>query len=403
MKLAFNLSTTALSLCAVCCSNVLHTQAQTPLILLAGQSNMVGSPNEAGERYEQDVLARTNTIQPGLTFDNLLPLLVSPAMQQTNITTEFRRELVDLLTRILGYVHNGTDVVPEHQVDLLIELGQRFPTLYTSLADPLGNVYCSDVTPPIAVQEFMSAVPLSPNSGCGNPYGPELVLGHTLGFLPDGKESGSDLSFIMPKVSRGGTQIRGNWSKAEGDLWSTLQSRIAHIDSVSTQCQTGSGCSWDAFVWFQGENDSMDQPNAENYEGDLITFLADVRAELFAAGTRYAAPEEIPVVIVQIGSFFRAREFGTVVARAQASVAASDAFASIVWTDDLGTFYHYDASSQLIIGDRVARALEGLWKGTIVMPPLDRSWFGSCQQNGQKCHTNAACCGGKCAYSRCGT
>ena len=66
--------------------------------------------------------------------------------------------------------------------------------------------------------------------------------------------------------------------------------------------------------------------------------------------------------IVQIGSWAQSLNYGkgVAVSNAQTAVVKADKYARIVNTADLNGFYHYDPAAQLIIGERVALAVQSL-------------------------------------------
>jgi hypothetical protein len=70
----------------------------------------------------------------------------------------------------------------------------------------------------------------------------------------------------------------------------------------------------------------------------------------------------LPVVIVQIGSWAQSLNYnkGVAVSNAQTAVVKADKYARIVNTADLNGFYHYDPAAQLIIGERIALAEQSL-------------------------------------------
>jgi Carbohydrate esterase, sialic acid-specific acetylesterase len=197
---------------------------------------------------------------------------------------------------------------------------------------------------------------------CGEDFGPELMMGHMLG-----KTLGSPTSLI--KVAVGGTTLYCDWRSPSrqdsvvvpedktrcGELYDELSARIkslatkpaeVHPDCASKKCQ------WSAFVYFQGENDAFVPQGAKDYEVNLRLLIADVRK---AVGN-----PKLPVVIVQVGAWGGGVADGKLVAAAQKKVAESDANARLVVTSDLSTYYHYDSAAQLIIGERVAKAVQAL-------------------------------------------
>ena len=192
---------------------------------------------------------------------------------------------------------------------------------------------------------------------CGKPFGPELTLGHYLA-----KNNRTPTSLI--KVAVGGTTLYTDWlsptaaanvGRAVGLQYEALKARINSLqsapDSVNLGCVQAT-CEWSAFIWFQGENDSFDFENANSYEENLRTFIADIRVET-------GAPN-LPVVIVGTGYWAQSMEFGSVVATAQQNVADGDNSVALVRTDDLSRFFHYDPPSQMIIGERIGVALDTL-------------------------------------------
>jgi len=192
---------------------------------------------------------------------------------------------------------------------------------------------------------------------CGSPLGPEVVLGHYWA-----KTSSSPTALI--KVGKGGSSILTDWRSPSivtndggnvGEYYNKLENRIQSLDlnpeSVHPDC-VSQDCHWGAFIWFQGENDSFNQENAELYNQYLKYLVADVRAEI-------GAPE-LPVIIVQIGAWAQSLSYGKVVEAAQRAFVDGDLNATFVETGDLSGFYHYDPASQFIIGERVGKALKSM-------------------------------------------
>ena len=199
--------------------------------------------------------------------------------------------------------------------------------------------------------------PVSPTA-CGayhNQYGPELMFAHVFPKLNSplkGKKIG------IAKVAAGGAEIYRNWMKDNKDLPNNYW--YALVDVIK-----GSNGSLEAFVWFQGENDSFDDWNRENYLENLTKFVADVRQEIFDTSTKFAQPADIPVIIVELGRWIWT--MNAAVIEAQRTFVENDPRADIVRTgagDDerkqLSQFYHYDLGSQIIIGRRIAKKMKKL-------------------------------------------
>lgn len=182
-----------------------------------------------------------------------------------------------------------------------------------------------------------------------------MVFGQALG-----KAGHSSTSVI--KVAYGGTTLHEDWRSPSmggtpnaNDHYAKLKSRIKSLKdkpaSVNPAC-TARACRWSAFVWFQGESDGFNKVHAEAYGQNLKNFIADVRAE--------AGSPTLPVVIVQIGAWGQSISFGKNVSSAQTAWVNADKNARIVNTADLSGFFHYDPAAQLVIGERIALAVQSL-------------------------------------------
>ena len=215
----------------------------------------------------------------------------------------------------------------------------------SSLSSPLSTVMCATQDVPVA--------PLATN--CGNIFGPELLLGRYL-------SANSFTPTSLIKVAKGGTTLYTDWRSPKtvaqsggsvGPLYTQLASRIDSLKSspagVHPNCAS-EACRWAAFIWFQGENDSMDQAAANAYAQNLRNLIADVRGKVGSSN--------LPVIIVEMGKWPQSLDYGPVVLAAQRSVVAADPYARTVKTDDLSGFYHYDPIAQMVIGERVGIALK---------------------------------------------
>jgi hypothetical protein len=288
-----------------------------PVFLLAGQSNMEGNVDKT-------------------VLETLLRELSRGASAAT-----LKAVLYDwYFNQNAGYASYGySDTMANFEVSELLRLHQA-GLVNDSLKAPYDKIWCAWNETPVA--------PLTTN--CGNPFGPELVLGRFLGTT-----TYSPTSLI--KVAKGGTNLMSDWRSprsggATGPWFQALRDRIRSLRSapasVHPDCVSKS-CRWAAFIWFQGENDAFDRTAADSYAQNLRNLFADVRDDV---GTR-----ALPVIIIKIGKWAQSVDFGASVAAAQESVAREDPDTSIVITEDLSGFYHYDPAAQLIIGERVGVAL----------------------------------------------
>jgi len=128
----------------------------------------------------------------------------------------------------------------------------------------------------------------------------------------------------------------------------------------------GAQGSLEGFVWFQGENDSFDDWNKENYLDNLTKFVEDVRQEIVVSSNgKFSSAVDVPVVICELGNWIYGID--PAVIEAQRSFVANDSNSILVPTgagpdpkEIFTAFYHYNAASMLIIGNRVAKAMAEL-------------------------------------------
>jgi Carbohydrate esterase, sialic acid-specific acetylesterase/Immunoglobulin I-set domain len=302
---------------------------ELPMFLMAGQSNMEGNVDEA-------------------LFKSLLTDLASGASTDSIKTTLAERIRVWHVVANNGYASYGYNPsMAAFEASELVRLNAA-GLMGANLTTPNPKVLCSWNDAGISPL-FASTL----STKCGNAFGPELMFGQVLS-----KAGYSSTSLI--KVAHGGTNLYANWRSplsggTVGPLYTELRTRIQSLKSapasVNPSCTTRA-CKWSAFVWFQGEADA-DSVNGDLYEQNLKNLIADVRSD--------TGSPTLPVVIVQIGSWAQSLKSGKTVAAAQASVVSADKYARIVNTaDNLSGFYHYDPASKLIIGERVALAVQSL-------------------------------------------
>jgi hypothetical protein len=298
-----------------------------PVYLLAGQSNMVGNVDES--------------------------LLNNFLIEFSNKASDLEKRLGDRLWAWYQTIDPKgeyyTRSSPEYQKVATYEISElirlhREGLISDQLTKPHPSVMCS----------FNGSKVEALRVNCGQAFGPELMMGHVLS-----KTLGSPTSLI--KVAEGGTTLRFDWtSPSRGDQPVGAQYKLlsARIKSLTTKpaevhpnCASKK-CRWAAFVYFQGENDAFDDKAAMDYEINLRALISDVRKEV--------GNPNLPVVIVQVGAWGSSVGKGNLVAAAQKTVVQSDAHARLAVTSDLSTYYHYHSGAQLIIGERVAKAVQEL-------------------------------------------
>jgi len=323
-----------------------------PRFLFAGQSNMVGWSDE---NYE------------GL-FTELVTILKQKEWSKNQ-----------KLTKMEEVINQTTESDPQasaNEAKFLYKIRKYMKR--KKFIKNYKKVVCSSTDPSRLTNELDCERPISPTAcgGSGNQYGPELMFAHQFPKLKS-PYKGRKIGII--KVAEGGTRIYNNWMKEMDGIgknhWSLLSNAI-HAAKGTIE----------AFIWFQGENDSFGTWDTENYLDNLQTFVADVRTEIFDASknngsTRFDSPSDIPVVIVELGCWIYC-DGNTGVTEAQRSFVESDKNAMLVETggsdDDnekMAKFYHYDSAALLIIGSRIAKILAKLLKKQLNRAYSDKHTF----------------------------
>jgi len=296
--------------------------------LFSGQSNMEGNSNEALE---------------GL-FDEMIKILNSDVAKKRKMNS---------LIKLMNRAEDSNKDASRNQAKLILKM----KNLQKYIVKDHKTATCSFTEP--NKEDFLSCErPASPTAGCGAPFGPELMFSHTFSRLQKIKKK-----IGIVKVAVGGTTLYENWSKSQQDsknnYWWALRDAVAAAKG-----------SIEAFVWFQGEEESLlERPAAEKYLDRLTELVKNVRTEIRkAAPSKFATIGDVPVVIVELGQWpYADLPYGKAVIKAQQKFVKRDNNAILVKTgagDDrkkgLSEFYHFDAAAMLIIGDRIAKGLQAL-------------------------------------------
>ena len=259
-----------------------------PRFLFAGQSNMVGHSMQA---------------KPDL-FLELINALKSEGT---------KAEKISKMKEQIMKANVSTLYSSANEAKILYAM-RRFLTKPKILNPTEENALCS-FTDPSFMDELDCERSVTPTA-CGGKYagigefGPELSFAHSF-RTSETKYNGKQIGII--KVAVGGTQIQKNWSKensgnAEDENNENYWQYIA--DAIEASNGTIAG-----FVWFQGENDSFDEANYENYLEHLTTFIANVREEIFSSSTAFQSARAIPVVIVELGAWIYGMNPAVIVAQ----------------------------------------------------------------------------------------
>jgi hypothetical protein len=162
-------------------------------------------------------------------------------------------------------------------------------------------------------------------------YGPEL------GFGLQVEQAGSLPEFGMVKVAMGGSSMYAHWAP-DGPLRAEL---FARTEAVLAQKPDAAVA---GLIWFQGFNDQFEAEHQEGYADNLTNLIEAFRSA-------YGASQ--PVVVVQ------SQKTGglTKIAAAQEAVADAMDNVSLVESSGMSECFHYDATSQLVIGQRSGAAM----------------------------------------------
>lgn len=302
--------------------------------LFSGQSNSIGFTTNGQSIGHDD------------TYWMRLMRLFSIA-EKIGTSDTWKQNLYDTIQA----VHNATDkegIGPASVVSLLTDEVVKLQELglLDQMNQSLSLGHCSFVdfnktaTP---ISRSGGSKPILWSANCGMSFGHELIFSKTL------EMNGVRRGFETVKVAEGGTRLYEGWCPGEGLHWEALQKSI--------RSRKGTGKNWRGFVWAQGEQEALDNIGDPYYLGNLTYLIARVRGEMFAASESrtWNCPEEIPVIVSKVG-FWPQGPSSRHIRKAQQAYCDSDSMAACVTMNDTSRFYHFDATSFLIGGHRIAKA-----------------------------------------------
>ena len=171
-----------------------------------------------------------------------------------------------------------------------------------------------------------------------------VSLGRTFGI--EMAKSNKDVKIGLIPCAVGGTPIR-RWQQ-HGDLYKVAlkRAKLAQKDGVIK-----------GILWHQGEGDSGKEETAKIYEAQLHAMVTAWRKDL--------AGENIPVVVGELGQFFKRAKFkGTVDAALKAlpSKVKHAAWVSAEGLEHKGDVVHFNAAGYREFGKRYAEKMQALVK-----------------------------------------
>ncbi len=183
-------------------------------------------------------------------------------------------------------------------------------------------------------------------------YSAELTFGHDL------HADGSQGLIAVLKVAVGGSNLAARWHPAiGGDLYDLMIDKYdrAYLELVNM----GHTPELVGFGWIQGDGDLWVTDYVLQYENNLHDLIDAVRTDLNAP--------DMHVMVSQTSiDHNKPQNLVDIMRQAKANFVANDHSASLIFTDDLtwrDNNIHWDGTSRLIIGQRMAAAFlaDSLW------------------------------------------
>ncbi|MCZ2342377.1 MAG: sialate O-acetylesterase [Bacteroidales bacterium] len=215
-------------------------------------------------------------------------------------------------------------------------------------ADVLITYSCSKLRGPILTSGGF--VPLQPgysvapgsNKAKGLPsgtFGPEVSFGRGMADRLKGRK------IALIKYTEGGTSLSKDWNP---DVKDRMYSAFVDFTKKSLRELTDKGHTYTVrgMIWHQGESDA--NLSAEVYQKMLTAFIARVRQDL-----------AVPGIVFGIGEVYDNGKRDSI-RTAQKATAAQASSAYFVSSEKLNTFdkgVHFDAASQIELGERFAAGM----------------------------------------------
>ena len=185
---------------------------------------------------------------------------------------------------------------------------------------------------------------------------PSPTFGPEIGFAAALVAAQPDRRFGFIKGSKGGTSLRGQWNPGVKGKPETQGARYRFfIETVksATDALTARGQRYRirGLLWHQGESDS--KASAEAHHGRLVEFAARLREDVGVPG--------LPIVVGQVVDNGKRDS----VRAALRAFSESDPACGLVTAKGLSTWdagTHFDARSQLVLGERYAAEILKLQK-----------------------------------------
>ena len=215
---------------------------------------------------------------------------------------------------------------------------------------PFANVVIYYRNPPIATDGFKPLAPgysIAPNDKVKTL--PSPTFGPEIGFAKAMTKALPDRQFALIKGSKGGTSLSRDWKPGAGPCYRNFIQTVALARRALAS--DGSTPTLRGVLWLQGESDS--KATAKEYQQMLTAFIARLRADVHQPNLPFLVGE-----VADNGKRDAVRQAQRAVAQTVLHVGFVPADG--LQTSDRGT--HFDAASQLTLGERFAAAMLKLLK-----------------------------------------
>ncbi|MGJ8697520.1 MAG: sialate O-acetylesterase [Verrucomicrobiaceae bacterium] len=196
--------------------------------------------------------------------------------------------------------------------------------------------------------------PLAPGYSIAPKYKgklPSPTFGPELGFITHLSKAQPEKHFALIKGSKGGTSLRADWKPGLNGKPDTQGPCYRNFIETITLAKAalkkdGHTATLRGLIWHQGESDS--KATAERHQGRLTQFIARIREDL--------GEPNLPIVLGQVVDNDKRDNVRAAIFKTSQSIPHCGlASAKDLTTWDPGT--HFDAKSQLLLGQRFAEAM----------------------------------------------
>jgi hypothetical protein len=268
-------------------------------------------------------------------------------------------------TPTMSYFYNGVwyrtfdnSVIIDKTLDLYIFAGQsnmdgQASTTGVSTVDRTDTLFYLETASSSSsvIDETWGGLTLGTTSNQAvNLFGPEI------GFRDRAKQLPTHYPqpIAILKFTRGATDLARDWNTTHSNNYMFDKFKEALDDGRNKLTSTGHSYNIKGLVWLQGEGDTLNSTDANNYQTNLTNFISAIRTHL--------VEPNLPVAICSIDRASEATNSLTV-RTAQQSVANSDINTYYVPTENYSRKadgVHLDTQGMLDTGEAVVNALAGI-------------------------------------------